>query len=264
MHQSDGYWEVHYDSPENVRQADHISQQLYGAGVKPLVSISEEVHELAQRMFGRQLVEDEWAGLAGAFNQSTVTVFADTDMISTERIVSLHVTHPVLSMIRATYLSFSGDIQLYNALMSREGTLDTSGRHLGLRVLYQQVITARKLGVKRIITEMAGSAKGIRKKTDQRIGYKLWPKYGFNTPLPTQVRQAYAHYFGLTSFRRVPEQMAQLVANEEAWNWWCSHGGMALEGEFGLDISHYSMQTMLNSAHRRGICLPNTIHVQGG
>lgn len=250
-----GRWGSHWVLPENAPAADARSASLYDHRNRPLLNIDAKAEARAKALFGETLRDEQWAGLVGAVSGSKVNVREwREDELSHEPLLLFQVEHPGYNAERFAYFATARDLEMYNWRITKEANAAGRdlGERLGLRVLARQVATAEPLGVRRIIAEMAGWPGH-----PTYIGYKLWPKYGFEASLPTDVRRAYAAYFGLKNHRRVPTQLSQVAADPQAWEWWRRYGGVPLRGIFEFGISQYSMQKMLDSLEKEGICLPH-------
>jgi hypothetical protein len=163
------------------------------------------VERLAQRMFGRSLQPQEYAGLAGAPDDAQVEVGASGGRLYLELgdpIAAAYRGYFYLYCRNAAVVLLNDGFQIQIRAMRRQG--------LGLQICYRQTRNAAACGVNRIDV-VAG------RRRDEN-GYYAWPRYGFTGPLPLSVR------------RRLPiglehaVALLDLMSCEKGRLWWKEHG----------------------------------------
>ena len=160
---------------------------------------------MAWKVFRCSLQLWQYAGLAGAPHDAEVevgTLRGDLYLelhksgvdgyLGVQRIRSVH-SHPIL---------------INDALHIRRRSM--RGRGLGLRIFLRQLIHANALGVQRIVT-VAG-------RSEYENGYYTWPRFGFDGPLPPEIRRSLPPEFA--GARRILD----LMDRGSGRLWWRAHG----------------------------------------
>jgi len=164
-----------------------------------------QVERSARRLFGRALEPWEYAGLAGAPDDALVEVG------TLHGGIYLELCQPLSNSYRGSHVAqrLSVGVVLFNeGFYIQRRRLQRRG--LGLRVIQRQLHSARNLGVLRIVGR-AGRRHGEN-------GYYTWPRFGFDGPLPVQVRQRLPP--GLRGARTVLD----LIDCEAGRRWWRQNG----------------------------------------
>ena len=176
-----------------------------------------DAERAARRLFHRNLQTWEYAGLAGAPDD------AEVEVGTLDGGLYLEMRQPLTSCYRAVQLvrpAEAGPAIVIDAL-----DIDNSMRQtgLGLRIFRRQLTTASALGASRIET-VAGRKRGEN-------GYYTWPRFGFDGPLPWEVRRNLP--LGLDHAQHVLD----LMELEKGRLWWKTHG---IPVRLVFDLAHHS------------------------
>jgi hypothetical protein len=164
-----------------------------------------QVERSTQHLFGRLLQPWEYAGLAGAPDDALVEVG------TLQGGIYLELCEPLGNGYRASHVAprlSLGVVLFHEGFHIQRKSLRRQG--LGLRVLHRQLCAAKFLGVRRTIA-MAG-------RSPAENGYYTWPRYGFDGPLPSEVRRRLPR--GLEHARTVLD----LIECESGRQWWKRNG----------------------------------------
>ncbi len=164
-----------------------------------------QIERSTRQLFGRALETWEYAGLAGAPDDALVEIG------SLQGGIYLELWEPSSNAYRGSHVAqrLSLGVVLFNeGFHIQRRCLQRKG--LGLGVVSRQLHWAKALGVLRIIA-MAG-------RRHQENGYYTWPRYGFDGPLPAEVRRRLPP--GLHCARTVLD----LIQCEPGRQWWRQHG----------------------------------------
>lgn len=164
-----------------------------------------QVERTARRLFGRALEPWEYAGLAGAPDDALVEVG------TLHGGIYLELCQPLSNSYRGSHVAqrLSVGVVLFNeGFHIHRRSLQRRG--FGLRVVYRQFHAAKSLGVLRIVA-MGG-------RSDEENGYYTWPRFGFDGPLPAQIRQRLP--LGLRRARTALD----LIDCEAGRRWWRQNG----------------------------------------
>lgn len=180
------------------------------------------VDESSRAMFGRVLKPHEWATLAGAPDKAHVVVSrADAERIyvswrtsegSAERSIHKH--------------------YIYNEIF----TAEQSGGGLGLRAFGRQVEFASKLGFSKIKTEAA--------KSDYFVGYKVWPKLGYDGPVSAYTKSVLPKQFSKAT------KISDLMRSQKGREAWAEHGEQT-HMTFDLTKGSYSQRVLAAYTKRK-------------
>jgi predicted GNAT family acetyltransferase len=141
------------------------------------------------------------ASLAGAPDNARVTVRADHNRIS------IKVDGPGMTAVRTLYKQ-DGKLVLHNDHFEVDEAL--RGQGIGASVFGRQVEQAALNGVAKIETNAA--------RRDGQVGYSVWPKFGYDGPLPGWVKGKLPE--GLKGARKVGD----LMKSAEGRDWWETNG----------------------------------------
>ena len=173
-----------------------------------------DVEQTARRLFGRRLRPREYAGLAGAPDDALVDVGTlDGGLYLETRDPVTNCYHGV-QHVRFVHRALVVVIDAFHILrknMRRKG--------LGLSILSRQLHYAKSLDVRRIETT-AG-------RIGDENGYYTWPRFGFNGPLPLEVKR------NLPPGLAHAESVLDLIERDDGRLWW-SHHGIALDVAFDM------------------------------
>jgi hypothetical protein len=107
------------------------------------------------------------------------------------------------------------------------GTAQGSG--FGADTFAQALTASQRYGVDVIKAHAAGSSNGTDHVSDGAlVGYYVWPRYGFNGPIPTSLRAS------MPVPLRGAKDLLELFATPEGPAWWKRHG-TSVPVEFALD-----------------------------
>ncbi len=164
-----------------------------------------EVERITSRWFGRRLWAWELAGLAGAPDD------AEVDVGTFRGQIYLELNHPAASdygSVQLLRFSPAGPVLVIEELHVHRRGMQTQG--LGLAIFARQLSHARRLGIRRIET-VAGRGR-------RENGYYTWPRFGFDAPLPLEVRRRLPMMF------RRAARVGDLMEREAGRSWWRKHG----------------------------------------
>jgi hypothetical protein len=186
-----------------------------------------ETRANVKRVMGRDLSNQELASLVGAPDGAKVAVTPGYYGNS----IQLSVQHPSIENAgRTLSRNQAGDLVMHNDIFRvKEGQ---GGQGFGFEMVGRQMENARKLGVKRVETHAARSDG-----PGGYVGYKVWPKIGYDAALPSSQRAALPP--GLKGAQRVSD----LYRTKEGREWW-EKNGQGLEMTFDLSPGSYSLKKM--------------------
>jgi hypothetical protein len=164
-----------------------------------------EVEQLSRRIFGRALRTWEYAGMAGAPDEASVTlgecdgqIYVETDFPGE---LSLRASHCVRRELSRVVIVME-TLCIGRPAMRQKG--------LGLKIFARQLLNADLLGIGHISTT-AGRQLGEN-------GYYTWPRFGFDGPLSDDVRGK------LPKEMKGSRSVADLMCRESDRRWWRKHG----------------------------------------
>lgn len=109
----------------------------------------------------------------------------------------------------------------------------------GADLLANQIRALKTLGGDRIETNAAGDARTA--KDGGYVGYKVWPKLGYDGPIPLDTRQKMPP--GLKEQMGGSNRLSALYATAAGRSWWEEHGH-SIYLSFDLGDNSYSMRTL--------------------
>lgn len=191
----------------------------------------QAAQRIAQRLLGRNLALEDYAGLAGAPDGAQVEVGVLRGRLYLELwdpVAAAYHGHYYLCRKPAATVLLSVGFSINIQAMRRCG--------IGLGIFHRQVAVASALGVDRI-EAVAGRQHGEN-------GYYTWPRYGFDGRLPAVIR------------RRLPLELQSahtvldLMSYRQGRAWWAMHG-IALRVQFDLMSGSRSQRTLAEYVHTR-------------
>jgi hypothetical protein len=196
-------------------------------------------HDFGKRLFGPHVTREQVISLGGAPDDAHVEVLH----IPGSNKIHLDITHPgyEVPQMRIIQRLPDGSVIVDNdEFILKEGFrgrqhADPAFHDLALRSIAREVETAHVLGVRRI------TAYAVRSNT-RYIGYKVWPKYGFDGALSSPIKDRLATA-DLPPTARRARTIAELIKTTKGAQWWEQHGE-SIDLEFDLDRDSYSMKRL--------------------
>jgi hypothetical protein len=164
-----------------------------------------DVQRIARRLFGRLLRQWEYAGLAGAPDDACVELGTCDGQLYVET------SDPVSNRYRTFNFARRAGARL--VIINEGFCIQVEGmrrKGLGLRIFHRQLENATTLGVDRI--EL------IAGRCNDEHGYYTWPRFGFDGPLPSTVKENLP--LGLEHVSSVLD----LMECEKGRLWWRENG----------------------------------------
>lgn len=181
--------------------------------------------EAVSQMFGREIPHEEWVKIACAPPGAAVHVRATPDGIM------IRADHPEAQSIRHIKKTPDGLVcknESINVTTNRAGT--------GTKLFSEQVDSLRAMGVKRIETEAA------RDDSQKVVGYLVWPKLGYDGPIPKRVMKQLPPEFSGA------QMVSDLMKTPEGREWWKKNGDSA---KMSFDLSDGSRSLAVLSAYQQ-------------
>jgi len=175
-----------------------------GARVRYFRGEKRNVQRIALRLFRRPLETWEYAGLAGASEETEVEVGTLNAGLYVEVFQPLACCYHAVQRIRQAE---DGPVVVIDAFRIRASL---RRRGLGSAIFARQIAAASALGARRIET-LAG-------RHGDENGYYTWPRLGFDGPLPDSVRRELP--LGLDHATNVLD----LMRGKKGRRWWKAHG----------------------------------------
>ena len=146
--------------------------------------------------------------------------------------LSISVAHPSIEAAGRTISKASnGDIIIHNDIFKTK----VSGGGFGSEMVGRQMEQAAKLGAKRVDTYAARGG--------DYVGYKVWPKYGYDGELSSGIRSQLRGASELPASVRNATKISDVYKSKEGIAWWDKNGsGMSMS--FDLRPGSYSMKKM--------------------
>jgi hypothetical protein len=202
------------------------------ASVSFLPGEHKAAERIAQRLFGRTLAPQEYAGLAGAPDDATVEVGASAGRLYIELgdSVAAYRGYYYVYGSKAAIVLLNDGFRISLRAMRRQG--------LGLQMFCRQVRSAAAHGIDRI-DALAG------RRPDEN-GYYTWPRYGFDCLLPAALRCRLP--MGLERSRT----LLDVMSCEKGREWWREHG-TAVRVRFDLASGSRSRRTLAEYVRSRAL-----------
>ncbi len=164
-----------------------------------------QARRITRRLFARELLAWEYAGLGGALDDAQVDVGTLGGHLYLDVFDPAGCRYRAIRLVRSTG---SGPVIVNDGFCVHRPSLRRQG--LGVAVLRRQLACAASLGITRIETIAGRSA--------TENGYYTWPRLGFDGCLPAAVREA------LPPRLQSTRCLLDLMASEEGRQWWRRHG----------------------------------------
>lgn len=241
---ADGWLQTYWIRP-SWHQFDHATRQLFAA--PPTLVYGSQTPENGTKrairaIFGRELYDSEWGRLVAAVAGSELRLNGYEDPPGEFGVYADVVNSPITSYAeRAVFLSADGERFMVNRRIAR-----ATGARAGSvrRAIAVQIMTARALGIQRIVLE-AGGPPGYS-------GYAVWPLLGFDGPLEPDTHAAVIHKFEL-SYGWSPRTVIDVARNDyQLWRGL----GESFYAEFSLATHSDQWDILLKYLEKEGIYRP--------
>ncbi len=215
------------EKPSEAKPTETPSQPASETVQTALSEMDEETRQLSSSVFGRELAAQDWYDLSGGMPLDTMEISSEEDDNGVPNIVLNASNNDYL-----TRVNFYRD-PTTGKLISDYGGIrvvdEARGSALAPKVLATQVATMKKkLGVDSIKTLGLKSDKG-------HIGFKVWPKMGFDGPLtPEQLKGLPPEYHGAKTI----QELYAMNGGRKAWE---EHG---VSAEMSLDLNGPAAERM--------------------
>ena len=208
---------------------------------KAKVTYEPRTKQEVERIFGRKLTNRQIASLAGAPDDAKVRVssYGHGQM-------TLNVQHPQIeSMTRTVRRNASGKVIIHNDIFKVKPEFQQSAGKIGLKCFAREAQNAHELGVSHIETYAFRVKGDINPDTGKErwSGYYVWPRYGYEGPIPQRLKGAHSWHHDLPPELRGATNISELMAHPAGREWWRENGD-AFDVEFDLTKGSYSMTTL--------------------
>lgn len=192
---------------------------------------------------------DKLVRFSGAPRDSRLRVLPETSKDG-KRLEGIRLSvehHAVVAMERVIHITPDRGGLLTNATFRVRAS--HRGNRLGARALAVQAEAAREEGFEAIRLDAIGSfAEATAKHLDDRfIGYWLWPRLGFDAPIPDYVRSKLSPKFSGCNL------VSELMETQEGVDEWQLYGDTLLAARFDLSENSTSWKLLLRYLHSHGI-----------
>jgi hypothetical protein len=225
-----------------VAERDDISKRWFDVDSVD-VHISGEFPEYIDP--AKYFSNSDFVRLSGAFSGATIDVrpeftkrgFNGAAVVDGIRLSVKH--NAVMRMERILRLNETGGWLLHNAKIRIKPEM--SGHRLGARIVTIQARAAQELGFEAIKLDAVGSYQQaqIKFEEDRWIGYYLWPRLGFDAPMPNHVLKSLPNEFLHC------RQVSELLQSKEGIDWWLLYGDSLDSARFDLTADSVSWQLLL-------------------
>jgi DNA topoisomerase IB/GNAT superfamily N-acetyltransferase len=183
-----------------------------------------EILTTVKKVLGKNATPRDAATLAGAPDGTVASVWTNYGN------VMVTAKGNGISIIREIERDMNGKLKIHNIEVFLDKDLQGAGR--GTEILGRQIEAARKAGATRIYTTALRND-FERSTTGRGVGYEVWPKFGFDCPLPEEtIANLPASLAGAT-------RVSDLYGSAEGRAWW-SKNGETLDMKFDLTPGSYS------------------------
>ncbi len=187
--------------PTKAKQVGNSKEQLELLG-----KIKEET--------GRAFTANQLASASGIPDDATYEI---KEMFGHPGTVTF--SGPGYAGIREIHKADDGKLMIYNEWFDVDR--DKQGRGIGAKMFGRQVEQASRLGFDRIETN------AIRNDEHGQIGYKVWPRFGYDAPIPDRVAAK------LPGSLAGSKAISDLMKTPEGRAWW-DDNGVGFDGVFDL------------------------------
>ena len=190
--------------------------------------------------------------LAGALPGSVVTatvvkLMGGRQGLDIETVHREYTSHRILKKDRA------GNLFIENALLEMNDPAKMGSSTIGAKVFSDQVVAARRLGVKYLATDAAGMGNGARdrKKAGEFVGYYAWPLCGYQYQLRDkwlddshfdEENYPGAREEALKLFGNEARSISSVVSTAKGRDWWYKYGSGLSDMKFDLADNSTSMK----------------------
>ncbi|MBI3348791.1 MAG: hypothetical protein HY020_16485 [Burkholderiales bacterium] len=216
------------------------------------VQVSDQFEKALGWDIGSSFSDEEFVRLSGALRGSSLYVLPETvkDPDDNLRMDGIRLSvkhHAVMRMERVILFRPGGGFVLKNSKMRLLAA--HKGNRLGARIVSIQAAMASELEFEAIELDAVGSChESFNKFQDDRwIGYWLWPRLGFDAPIPDHVKGKHPDEFG--GYDRVSELM---FSDKDMLNWQL-YGETLTAARFDLKEGSTSWDLLLRYANTHGI-----------
>lgn len=167
----------------------------------------------AKKVFGKNPDADSLAGATGLLGVTDeINVEAYTSSFDGKNYVTVRTAKDGVRASRTISVSKNGEKVCHNDYFFVDEAKQGGG--IGLQMLSQQVEDLPKIGCYKIETEAARSS--------TMVGYKVWPKFGYDGPIPTEQRDALKQAGPQFARAKTIQELYAMPGGPEAWD---KHGG---------------------------------------
>lgn len=181
----------------------------------------------ASKLLGQAVTPRELATLSGAPAGTRVTIHDVSFGQAMGQRVALQIQSPELQSNRTLFKAPNGKLVIHNDYLFIDPAAQGGG--IGARILGQQARTAARLGVSRLETD-AARGPGM-------VGYKVWPKLGYDARIPAEVRAKLPKDLAKAS------KVSDLMRSERGRTFW-DQNGVTTPMTFDLKAGSYSRRTL--------------------
>lgn len=182
--------------------------------------------DAAGKILGRNVTAANLASIAGAPNNATVRV----ETIGSDVLIAFEADG--IQATRRLRIGKDGKPEIYNAALY----VRDRGKGIGAEILGRQIEQAADLGIARMKVAAAGNPELAALKNDGLvIGFKVWPKFGYDGPISDEQRKA------LPEKLRDAKTIGELYRTKAGREAWAKHGS-DLDLIFDLTPGSYSQR----------------------
>lgn len=192
--------------------------------------------QTVSKLLGKNVSEKDIASMLGAPDDAVISMH----MYSGKEI-KFYVKSDAVAAQRTLKRDSRGNLYIHNdeIVVGK----DFRGQGIGPKMVAKQIHFAAKLGVKYLDTNAARLEVGG---TEIYVGYKVWPRMGYDGPLPQNIRDSAPKSLGKIS------RMRDVMATKEGRDWWEKDGGESIDLKFDLTPGSYSRETLKKYLKAKG------------
>lgn len=211
----------------DVLQRPRLSELPYRPPQNVQVIYRGQARAALQQLVGHAVTDEELAVAMGALDDARIEVFNFEDRVMT----LAHHLWLREEQQRYLYRNAQGELLIKNQLFKLH---EYALPGVGLESFTRQVLGARALGVKRILTFAAGSYE----ERNEWIGYYVWPRFGFQADLTILEQET------LPLPLQGAKTIHDLMKREEGIEYWF-RWGFGRDMIFHLDARSSSIKTLI-------------------